>query len=136
MRKTTLTFLLLVAALLSIGCQQRVIVLEIPNGYVGWVTIEYDKEPCDDGKEGTWSTVVTVGRDGSGCSKQWMGPEKLFLVRYFYIGEDGRRIHKLESSGWGEGGEVWAQSSRPAENKYIFFVGSERAFKETKTRPE
>ena len=136
MSKTTLTFVLLGAALLSIGCQQRVVVFEIPNGYVGWVTIQYDKETCDEGQQGIWRTIVTVRPDGFGCSKQWLGPERLFFVRYFYVDQSGRRIHRLESTGWGEGGEIWAQSSTPAEDEFHFFVGTEGDFNEVKSRPK
>ena len=135
MSKGTFVIVLWVAVAALPACQQRVAVFEIPDGYVGWVTVAYASQLCDSETESSSVSTISVREDGTACSSTWNGVEGLTYTRFFYVDSEGDRLRELESTGWGEGGEIWAESSVPAEKKVHFFVGTETDFNETKTGP-
>jgi hypothetical protein len=104
----------------------------IPNGYVGWVRIDFKIKhssalPVEDGyylvKLPTQGHIQT----SSDIEYGWATDE------YYYYSNGKREV--LASTGWGEGGMIWGQfnGSRqgPDEPPYqYFFVGTEEQFKE------
>jgi hypothetical protein len=133
MNKSFALPLLLLFVIGTAGCPRRIAEIEIPNGYVGWVTVHYGAADCPTpAKRSFWGSIVQVGSDGTACTQTWSG-KGLASVTYYYVGRDGRRVREIKSTGWGKGGEIWALSSTFGENKKNFFVGTEKQFNETKT---
>lgn len=132
MNKASGICLLIGLILFQIGCYQRMALIEIPEGYVGWVTVRYEDPACTaDEKDGMWN-VISIQNDGMGCSKEWNGANGLAWVRIYYVDRDGQTLRQLEDTGWGEGGEIWGTAADLEESEYFFFVGSEQAFKSWK----
>ena len=131
---TARAILLATTALLLASCARHNAVIEIPDGYVGWVTIRYDAADCPPGRSTATESAVSVNEQGFGCSST-MDFDGLAIVRYYYVDEHGTRRRELKSTGWGEGGELWAASSTPAAKLRYIFVGSEAAFNAKKTGP-
>lgn len=129
MNKTSGICVLVGLILLQVGCYQRMALIEVPEGYVGWVTVRYEDPECaTDKKNGMWN-VIPIEYNGMGCSKEWNGAKGLAWVRTYYVDRDGEVLRKLEDTGWGEGGAIWGAAADLEEREYFFFVGSEQAFK-------
>jgi hypothetical protein len=120
--------LLLLMTLAALGCQRRAATIEIPSGFVGWVTLSLNQESCEGERLSTWKSVISIAGDGTGCSRTWTA-KGLVHVRYFYVDADGTRTRELRSTGWGEGGQIWGVSGSLDGRQWRFFVGSESAFK-------
>ncbi len=116
------------------GCARKIAEFEIPEGYVGWVTVSHGAADCPAGTRNFWGSVIRIQPDGTACSQTWSA-EGLRVEWYFYVGRDGHRLREIKETGWGKGGEIWAGYSSPSESKIHFFVGTETQFNETKTRP-
>lgn len=115
--------------LFQVGCYQRMALIEVPEGYVGWVTVRYEDPDCPaDERDGMWNVIV-IQNDGTGCSTEWNGAKGLSWIKTYYVDRDGRALRQLEDTGWGGGGDIWGKSADPGEREYFFFVGSEQAFK-------
>lgn len=113
----------------AVGCRSRVATFEIVEGYVGWVTVEYDREGCPSVGDSLFVSKIEVGGDGTACSKHWRGAEALGYSRFFYVDDEGERVRELRRTGWGGGGEIWSEFSIPDRGLYYLFVGSEAEFK-------
>jgi hypothetical protein len=126
---------LLLLLLAAAGCPRRIAEFEIPNGYVGWVTVHYEAADCPaPANRSFWGSIIQVQPDGTACTQIWSG-KGLASVTYYYVDRDGTRVRQIKSTGWGKGGEIWALSSTSGENVEHFFVGTEKLFNETKTGP-
>lgn len=92
--------------------------------------VRYLGETCPLHEDGSVShSVIRIGDDGIGCSSTWSG-EGLNAVLYYYVDDEGQRVRRLESTGWGEGGEIWGGSGFLDRNIASFFVGSEEVFQD------
>lgn len=123
---------LLAIALTLLGCRGRYATITIPDGFVGWVTVSYDSSTCDNETPRVGIAVVSISPEGFGCSSVW-SPERLTAVRFFYVDANDARVEELYAKGWGDGGQIWAESSSPSRREYRFFVGSEQAYVSTYT---
>lgn len=110
--------------LLASACSDRTFTFEIPNGYVGWVTVQYRKAGCGDRKSAT-RTTIKVTADGTACTAVGAFPKTTWFSEFYYVAGD-RRVKELKPTGWGEGGMIWAESTEIDGHQYRFFVGSEQ----------
>ena len=76
----------------------------IPNGYIGWVEIQYDVDapplPISDGKYICRIPANGSLRTASALENGWAKDE------YFYYLGDGS-LEPLRETGWGKGGMIW-----------------------------
>lgn len=103
----------------------------IPNGYVGWVNIYFEIKdaPALPVEEGRYLFKISPTGELSTSSRLEGGIAK---DDYYYVDKQDRR-RRLESSGWGEGGMIWAEITGNDEKGMIFerfFVGTEEQLKQ------
>jgi hypothetical protein len=103
----------------------------IPDGYVGWVNVhfEVDGEPALPTEGGHYLFVIPRNGTLRTSSRLEGGVAN---DDFYYINAKGNR-QKLESTGWGEGGMIWAESTgNDNEGKIYerFFVGTEKQLKD------
>ena len=105
----------------------------IPEGYVGWVRTEFKVKDApalaiEDGYYLQKFPPSGLLRTSSDIEYGWA------IDEFYYY--SGNRQQKLKSTGWGEGGMIWAgtveQSDINGEKKVTkeFFVGTEKELKE------
>jgi hypothetical protein len=127
MKIEALAFALVICAA-TVGCAARNAEIEIPNNFTGWVVVHHSARDCGRADKGGWfRSVVEVQPNGRGCSARWQGTNSLSLLHFFYV-SPGQRVRKLDTSGWGGGGEIWGLASRPDKQEIYFFVGPEVSF--------
>lgn len=105
------------------GCQRLRFVYEVPDGYVGWVNVSFGG-PCPDDRRTFSGSVVKVGHNGLACSSVASEPRTMW-VRAYYVDPQGNRLRELPSTGWGEGGLLWAPVGSLDGKSSRFFVGTE-----------
>jgi hypothetical protein len=117
--------LLALAAFLVVacGCQRFRFVYEVPDGYVGWVTVSFGGA-CAGERRSVFDSTLRVGPDGRACSGLNKHPRTTWVSSY-YVDQGGARLRELRSTGWGEGGMVWAQEGSLDGRTMRFFVGTE-----------
>jgi hypothetical protein len=131
---------LLLASIVSIvatsGCVTREEV-RIPDDYVGWVTVQYENPECSALPTSNGTRIVGIPSSGTLCTST-ASPLPTRWVRSYYVDNEGSR-RELRSTGWGEGGMIWAESG-PSEGTSVngpvypeirFFVGTEAQFRAT-----
>lgn len=122
----------LVMLILVGACKKAPYVLyEIPEGYVGWVSVEYDDEECPT-KETPLGYRVRISQQGLGCTV--FADTSTKFVKYTYVDSQGDATTKLEDTGWGEGGMIWGEHNGH-KGELLFFVGPEEGLKDTETHP-
>jgi len=109
--------------LLASGCSDRAFLFEVPDGYVGWVTVQFNKSGCADTRT-LMRTTIRVRADGTACTAVARDPVTTFSE--FYYVANGKRTKELKPTGWGEGGMIWAESAEIDGHEYRFFVGTEK----------
>jgi hypothetical protein len=106
----------------------------IPEGYVGWVRVNFDVKDAPPLSIEDGYYLFKFASDGklntsSGMEYGWGSDE------YYYYSSNTRR--KLKATGWGGGGMIWgdfngaAQSGQGADEPpyQFFFVGTEEQYK-------
>ena len=106
----------------------------IPEGYVGWVRINFRVKdappiPIEDGRYLFKFPPSGLIETSSDIEYGWAKDD------YFYYSGDARR--KLVETGWGEGGMVWAGATGWSGNNFeertnvnaVFFVGTEEEYR-------
>lgn len=98
----------------------------IPDGYVGWVNIYFEIKdaPPLTIEEGHYVFRIPPAGTMSTSSKLEGG---IAVDDYYYVDKQGNR-RPLESTSWGEGGMIWAESTGNDANGITysrFFVGTE-----------
>lgn len=102
----------------------------MPAGYVGWVKINYGVRGADAPilSDGYLNFPISASGVLATSSEQQYG---WATDKYFYRNADGS-VQELASSGWGQGGMIWNESSgtmeepgKPDQRSEQFFVGSE-----------
>lgn len=118
-RGATCLFLLLV-----LGCTSpRRVDYELNDGYIGWVEIRFGVLSCDSARKILGGEIIEIDNSGLGCSP--MEKPTTTFGHTYYVNPEGERVSQLESTGWGEGGMIWAQSSSDSDRTIEFFVGPE-----------
>ena len=125
----------IVCAMITSGCVTRE-EFQIPADYVGWVSVEYENPDCPALPTSGGKRIINIPPSGTLCTST-PSPLATRWVRTYYVDNDSRL--ELRSTGWGEGGMIWAGSG-PSEGTSIhgpvypemrFFVGTEEQFRET-----
>jgi hypothetical protein len=103
----------------------------IPEGYVGWINIYFEVKdaPALPVEEGHYLFRIPSAGELRTSSRLEGGMAK---DDYYYVDKRGNR-RGLESTGWGKGGMIWAESTGDDENGMInerLFVGTEQQLKE------
>jgi hypothetical protein len=133
-------FLAMGLVLVIAGCKQArsPCVFEIPEGFTGWVLIEFGLTNCPPLLKRDGKLVFPIGRDGHFCTRS--APEFGWAKdAHFSVGKSHTEIH---STGWGGGGLIWGgsngnvQETGRADKTYMnFFVGTEGQFTNANQRP-
>lgn len=114
---------LIALTLLLVGCSERSFTVEVPEGYVGWATVQFGRAGCGDSRS-TTRTTIRLRPDGTGCTSVRRLPQTSFFQRFVYVSGD-RETKELPITGWGEGGMIWAESTEIDGHEWRFFIGSE-----------
>lgn len=126
-------------AVLLTSCEttRRPCVYRIPEGFTGWVLIEFDQTNSPPLRENGGKLIFDIGRDGrlytsSGLETGWARDE-------YYI-DNGSK--KLSVSNWGGGGMIWGSSTGLSQVQGArgisyenFFVGTEEQFQKASQQP-
>lgn len=120
----------------------------IPDGYVGWVLIEYQIKgapplPLEEGRD--LYRISNQGRlQTSSAPEEGMASDE-----YFYVTSKGRKV--IKDTGWGGGGLIWAgstsdgkigvgnsQGTRTVQTPptQTFFVGTAQQFQKAGPEPQ
>jgi hypothetical protein len=118
---------LLYVLLMMVGWRPRPSRYEIPAGYRGWVLVRYDEPTCPPLESRGLYLVIQIDASGMGCTSSDR-PGGVRYVRYEYVADDGTRT-PLPSTGWGQGGQIWAGAYSLTQKRAYFFVGSEEELK-------
>jgi hypothetical protein len=126
--------LVLAFVCLVVGCEKKrtACVYEIPEGFTGWVSIEFGASNCPPLSKRDGKLIVPIGCDGRCCTSSELeyGWAK---DTYFFVGKSRSEIR---DTGWGGGGLIWGgsigsaqQQGKPERVSENFFVGTEDQFK-------
>ena len=113
------------------GCEKTrtACIYEIPEGFTGWVRIEYGRTNSPPLIKRDGKFVFQIGTDGRLCTSSQ--PEYGWAKdAYYYVGKSRT---ELAATGWGGGGLIWAGSIGGVQGERdtheTFFVGTEAQFK-------
>jgi hypothetical protein len=90
------------------GCGNQIFTFEIPDGYTGWVKVEFGVASCHDAKTEI-RTTINVRANGTACTSVRSYPKTAWFSRFFYVNA-GKRT-ELRATGWWKGGMIWAEST-------------------------
>ena len=121
--------LLCVSLVLVSACSEKTFTVEIPSGYTGWVTVQFDKTGCGDSRTVT-RTTIRVQANGTACTSVRRDPKPAWFSKFYYV-QNGKHTAELRPTGWGEGGMIWAESTEIDGHEYRFFVGTEEQLNES-----
>jgi hypothetical protein len=120
----------LVALFVLFGCSVDAVDIEIPAGYVGKATLQFENPACPPLGRNGWRRMVRVKPDGSYCTSSEKLGSTMHLA-FYYVGTNSRT--RLKQTGWGEGGMIWGiagpstgfDNGAPSKPTYEFLVGPE-----------
>jgi hypothetical protein len=139
MKKLFLALLILLAIIsgIAITCYELSLrtpsVYELPDGFTGWVLIEFEKTNYPPVPKQNGKLIFKIGKDGrlftsSKLEQGWARDE------YYYVGTT--RVQLPES--WKKPGLIWGQGNgttqKTGQSQIIFqdfFVGTEEQFKQS-----
>lgn len=126
----SLLILVIIALLIAggiLGTVGRPIRYELPEGYRGWVVIQYQDPTCAPIRTEGIYLIITIPPSGRACTSDAI-PRGWRYTRYDYVSPDGTR-KTIPSSGWNPKREIWAGSWAPVQQgvtfpRSSFFVGT------------
>ena len=133
-----LPVLAIAAALMGCEKPRTPCVYEIPEGFTGWVLIDYGRSDCPPIAVKDGRLVFRLGKDGRFCTSSTL---QLGVAKdeYYYVGNSRR---ELPVTGWGGGGLIWGGSTGSVQTPGLkektyenFFVGTEQQFKQAPDMP-
>jgi len=110
-----------VAAFLSQGVG-RPIRWELPNGYRGWLVVEYEVPRCPALPTSGMYLVIKASAEGRACTSS-PAPTGWRYHKYEHVGPDGART-TVRSVGHTDR-QVWPITYGPAGNRELIFIGTE-----------
>jgi hypothetical protein len=94
-----------------------------PEGYRGWVLVEFQNSSCPPlAKEGL-HLVVPISASGRGCTSSPI-PEGWRYVRYESLNSRGERT-KLRADGWNTDSLAWPIAVNREKREWYLFVGTQ-----------
>lgn len=128
--RSLLVSLILVLALSGCRKARTACVFEIPEGFTGWVLIEFGRTNCPPLGKRDGQIVFQIGSDGRCCTSSALefGWAK---DSYVYVGKSRNQIPSTVPGGGGLvwGGGTGSVQTKSAEKTYeTFFVGTEQQF--------
>lgn len=121
------------------GCEKArtPCVYEIPEGFTGWVLIEFGRTNCPPLSKRDGKVVFQIGSDGRCCTSSALefGWAK---DTYVYVGKSRAEIPSTVSGG---GGLIWGGGTGSVQTKSVektyanFFVGTEQQFTNAPDQP-
>ena len=135
--RTLLVALAFVFALCGCKKARTACVYEIPEGFTGWVLIEFGRTNCPPLVKRDGKVVFEIGRDGRFCTSSALeyGWAK---DTFFYVGKSRTEIPGTVSGGGGLiwGGATGSTRMGSVERTYAnFFVGTEQQFTNAAEQP-
>jgi hypothetical protein len=122
-----LATLLVFAALVGAACQTRTPeVIEVPDGYVGWVIVEYGRPDCPSLPVQSGKLVVRLNDRGRVCASN-APPEGGAFDTWLYVKADGT-TREIDQRSAIHGGSYFGQTKRR-----IIFVGPEDKWRESES---
>jgi len=121
---------LAISLLILVECRQRPPeIVEIPDGYVGWVEISYSPRCPPAPKLSDGHRLLRVGTDGRLCvGSPWQEGEASDKFYYVRAGHHVQLYEETPGSGM-----IWARSTRQHDLNHErtdrFFVGTEAQFR-------
>lgn len=113
----------LIASCLFLLGVRRPLLYEIPDGYRGWVVIQYEDRTCPPLTRRGVYLVITIGQDGRTCTSDPF-PQGWRPTDYQYVRSDGSRT-KIPVTVRGRGGLIWGGHYVWPASQGRFFVGTE-----------
>jgi hypothetical protein len=135
--RALLTSLALIFAVSGCEKARTACVYEIPEGYTGWVLIEFGRTNCQPLAERDGKRVFEIGHDGRFCTSSAL-ESGWAKDAYFYVGRSRTAIPSTVSGG---GGLIWGGSTGITQTGSVertyesFFVGTEGQFAHADKHP-
>jgi len=113
------------------GCSRLPYVFEIPEGYIGWVRVQFDIRDCPKLLKRDGKLILRIGNDGRLCTSSVLEIGAPF-DEYYYVGKSATRLSQTELHG---GGMIWGggvDTITWGTNKEVsraFYVGTEMDFR-------
>ena len=128
MKNSTISaFLLFSLCLAWTACGVHRLSIEIPEGYTGWILLEFSKNGCASSAHTDSYSSIQINSEGKGCVRQERVPSSM-LLRFFLVDGSSDPIREIRATGWGQGGFIWGEASIDGDRYYAFFVGTEEEF--------
>ena len=116
-------FTVTIAAAIYTGKLARPISWRFPQGYRGWIVMEFQNSSCPPlAKEGVY-LVIPISASGRGCTSSPI-PEGWRYVRYESTNSRGERT-KLRADGWNTNSLVWSIAVNREKKEWYLFVGTQ-----------
>jgi hypothetical protein len=120
-------FILVVGVAIYTGKLARPLAWRFPQGYRGWVVMNFQNSSCPPlAKDGLY-LVISVAASGRGCTSASF-PEGWRYNQYEYVDSLGRQT-KLRADGWRTDSMVWPFAVNRKKNEWYLFVGTEPEFR-------
>jgi len=128
--KDLVSLILISLFLLTSGCTSpRRVDYELKIGFTGWVKVKFNVADCQSTRRIFGGEVIEINDSGIGCSE--MKKPTTTIGSTYYVDAKGERVEELRSSGWGEGGMLWAKTASESDSSIEFFVGTEAQLEES-----
>ena len=128
-------FVVAIGMAIFTGKLARPISWRFPQGYRGWVVMEFQDPHCSPMAIEDFYLIVSVSGSGRGCTSSPI-PEGWRYTRYEYIDEQGSHT-KLAANGWNTNSMIWPISINRAKREWYLFVGTQEELNRSwKSRPD
>ena len=124
---------LIVGVSIYTGKLARPIAWRFPQGYRGWVVVNFQNPSCPALVKDGLYWVIPVSASGRGCTSAPF-PEGWRLNRYEYVDSLGRQT-RLRADGWKTDSMVWPFAVNREKNEWYLFVGTEPEFRRSGKQP-
>jgi hypothetical protein len=120
-------FAVIAAASIYAGKLARPISWRFPQGYRGWVVMNFQNPRCPPLVKDGLYLVIPVTASGRGCTSASF-PEGWRYNRHEYVDSIGKRT-RLRADGWSTNSMVWPFAVDREKNEWYLFVGTEPEFR-------
>jgi hypothetical protein len=119
--------LLLFASVVGVACETRTPeVIEVPDGYVGWIVVEYGRTDCPSLPVQNGKVVVRLNERGRICVSD-ASPNGVAVDTWLYVKPNGT-TSEIDQRTTVHGGTYFGQTKRR-----IIFVGSDEQWRSSES---